>query len=456
MSMADIVGSIVSFVKKPLFLILIAGLVLRFVLMPLFAYEYDIYHWALIASNIDSGNGLYELDGYYYTPVWGYILGFMSFFQELMVDIGELGIRFVEMLPIETLKHPYHIATITSIAFNVSIKIPLIIIDVIVGYLIYYLVKERTGNPKKGMWGFALWFLCPIVIYMSSVQGMFDNISALLLLLTVIMLYKDKCFIGGMFFSLAVLLKFFPAFCIFVLLAYIIVKHKDDGLAKKKVLEAMAGFLIMTAVIMLPTILDGNLEIAFSFIFGRAGSSDTITAAITLFNTGIALLAAFYFGYRMYRTPARNADSSMFTYVLLTITASVLSSVAPQYVIVVMPFLILYILTMERSYIRCWVMLGMSAFLGAFFLNNYSLFASLVEYASFMSPEWLISSMQMLENSIFGINLIQVFAILANCLQYISLLLIFMFYFAESIYQRFPRIGRIMLRFKGKEAVRES
>jgi len=439
--------SAISFVKRPLFLIVAIGLVIRLVLMPLLSYDYDIYHWALVISNINSGNGLYGLDGYYYTPVWGYLLGFISHAQEFLVNIGGMGIRFTDLLPIENLQFHYHIATITSIGFNITMKIPFILCDLAVGYLVHYIVKDRTGDSKKAVIGFGLWFLCPIVIYMSGVQAMFDTFSALLLLLTVISFYKDKYFFGGVFFSAAVLLKLFPGFCIVVLLTYIIVKNRENGLAKRRVIETIAGALIMFAVLMLPVILEGNMSEALSFVSSRV--SDPFTMTFIAVNSILAVLAAFFFGYKMYRTDPKKADSAMLMYVMLTVAASLLMSVTPQYVIVVMPFLILQIFTSERSYLRCWALLGVSAFLGAFILNNFSLFGMLSEYTSFVSPGWVVSSMQFMETGV-GINLISLFTGIVNAIQYISILLIFAFYFTDQINERIPILGSILNRVKGK------
>lgn len=437
-----------SLIKRPLFLIIIAGLVIRLVLMPLFSHDYDIYHWALVVSDINSGNNLYNLDGYYYTPVWGYLLGFISHVQELFVNIGGLGTRFTSLLPTENMVFPYHIATITTIAFNIIMKVPLILCDCVVGYLVFYLVKDRTGDKKKAVIGFGLWFLCPIVIYMSSVQAMFDTFSALLLLLTIISFYKNKYFFGGMFFSIAVLLKMFPFFCIFVLLAYIIVKNKDSGLVLRKVIEAAAGVLVMFLILMLPVILNGDLGTALSFVSDRV-SSNIFSTIFIVVNLVIAVLAAFFFGYKMYRTDPEKADSAMFLYVMLTVAAALLMSVMPQYIIVLIPMLILQIFTSQRAYLRCWVLLGVSAFLATFMCYNYSVFSMLSVYTSFVSPEWVVSSMQFLETGL-GIDLVSLLSGIANCVQYISLLLILLFYFIDRIQEKIPILGKILNRIRGK------
>jgi hypothetical protein len=436
--------SVLSFFKRPLVIIVIAALLIRLILMPFLTYGYDIYHWALIVSNINSGNNLYDLDGYYYTPVWGYLLGFIQMIQQFLIDAGPMGMRFTNLLGMENLQYPYHIATVTTVWFNIVMKIPLLLCDFAVGYLIYWLVKDRTGSARKAAYGLAFWLFCPIVIYMSAVQSMFDTFSALLLVLSVILFYKDKCFLGGMLFSTAVLLKFFPAFCIFVILAYVIVKHREDGLAKLKVLESVAGMAIMALVLMLPLVLNGQVGDAFSFIFGRAGDASMFATIALLFNGTIAILCATFFGYLMYRTPSEKADKKMFMYILLTVAAAVLMSSTPQYIIILLPFLILHMLAEERAYTKLWVIIGVAAFISAALHNNLSMFAALSEFTTLVSPDWLVSGMQAIETNVLGQSLIALLTMIAQVFQYIGTCLVIIFGLGEMINKKLPAIGGIV------------
>jgi len=440
------ISSVLSTPKRMLFVIVAAALLIRLVLMPLLTYDFDIYHWALIISNINSGNNLYNLDGYYYTPVWGYMLGFIQLIEQFFVDNGMMAERFTSMLDIENLQYPYHIATVTSIGFNILMKIPLILCDIAVGYLIYWLVKDRTGSEKKAVYGLAFWLFCPVVIYMASVQAMFDTFSALLFLLSVILFYKGKYFVGGAMFSTVVLLKFFPAFSIFVLLAYVLLKHKNDGLAKRKVLEAVAGMTIMAVILMAPLILNGQFGDAFMFVFGRVGDGAPLGKGMMMASL-IALGSMFYFGYRMYfRTSVEDADKKLFFYILLTATASVLISAAPQYVIIVMPFLILQMIAVDRSYFKLWVIIGTAACLGAIAFNNLSLFSALSAYTGIITPEWIISGMRLFETNVLGTNVHILTIIITQGTQYVGTLLILAFGLSEIVKRRIPVLTDLLMR----------
>lgn len=138
-----------GFLSRTVILVLAIGLAIRLLLAPLLTYPFDIEHWAVVIQNINSGNGLYNLSGYFYTPVWGYILGFESFVINAFGGIPVMGERVTDLFPIEALGFRFYTATTTTIVFNVVMKIPFLIADVVVGYLLWQLVMEKTGDSKK-------------------------------------------------------------------------------------------------------------------------------------------------------------------------------------------------------------------------------------------------------------------------------------------------------------------
>jgi|GEM_PF-574558 len=284
-------------IKHPLIIISMIAIAIRLVLMATLQFGYDSDAWATVVRNMESGNGLYELDGYYYTPIWGYILGATTFFQEMFLNITQLGIRVPEMFPIESdpmmlLNLPIVIftSTVTSPAFNFAYEMPFLLCDLLVGYLIYWLVKDFTGSQRKGIIGFSLWMLCPLVIAITSVAGMFDTFSVLFILLSIILIRRDQTFLGGVMFTLAALTKFFPSFFLPILVAYVLMRHKGDGAALKHVAKGAIGMIAMFIVVMLPQILDGTFVQSFSFIFSRAsdGSGESLTS---LASSNIHLIA---------------------------------------------------------------------------------------------------------------------------------------------------------------------
>ena len=56
--------------KKPFLVLLTIGLIVRFILMPLLTMNSDVAYW-IQAISLDLNNiGLYDVEGYYYSPIW--------------------------------------------------------------------------------------------------------------------------------------------------------------------------------------------------------------------------------------------------------------------------------------------------------------------------------------------------------------------------------------------------
>ncbi len=377
--------------------LLFAGLLLRLCIAPFITYDYDIYAWALVISNIESGNGLYDLTGLYYTPVWGYCLSFIGSVMNAFTDIGVFGIRFTDLLPIEDNWYSGHIATLTTVGFSVAMKIPLMIADLLVGYLIYILLKDYVKDEKRALKGAALWIFCPIVFYMSTVGTQFDCFSALFLLLTVMLLRRNMNLLAGFMFALSCLLKFFPLFTATILIAYIIAKHRHEPV-KQRGLD-LAMFLIGTAamalIIFLPDIVNGDLAKSAAFITSRFGSFFSGVAAIKmsiLMVLGIVVL--LFATYRTYSAKSEKTDDSFFRHLLMILTPVMMTSLMPQYAIVIIPLLIVMTIKEGRAYLLCLVTIAVSTVLDPLAVNNAALTASLVEWYGIGNANellWLMS-----------------------------------------------------------------
>ena len=159
-------------IPRAVLLIAAISLAVHLVLTALFSHTYDSEYWLIIIQNVETGNGLYGLNGFYYTPVWGYMLSFADMLTQALGSIPVLGDRFTDLIVIED--YNGFQAILASPDINFLLKLPLSVCDVIVGYAIYVIVARYTGNERKGIVAMALWCFCPIVVYMSAIQGQFD------------------------------------------------------------------------------------------------------------------------------------------------------------------------------------------------------------------------------------------------------------------------------------------
>ncbi|MDR3075477.1 MAG: hypothetical protein LBU30_05530 [Candidatus Methanoplasma sp.] len=427
--MGSPIFSLNSLIRHPVFLIAVAGIMIRLFIFPFAEVGYDSDFWATIIRNLESGEGLYGLEGYYYSPVWGYILSFVSVIQESFLNIDVMGLRVHEAFPVESFTEWFFTATVTSVKFNFWIKIPFLISDLLVGYLVYWIIKDKTGDMKKATIGFALWFCCPLVICVTAISGMFDTFSVLFTLLCIIMVRKDKLFLSGLLLSFAVLTKFFPAYLIFILLAYIVMKHRDDGKAVKSVIISAAGAAVGFIVLMAPVVAEGNLSESLLFITTRAGG-DAVTlfgeiaskGAVLMYALGI--LVSLILAFLLTKKDRGELDDSFFKYMLLMMAFVFLYPPTPQYLVLLIPFLVMYMVMRDWRFKWCWLLISVG---GALLIlsGNFVLFLSLGAFTDIMSLDQIMSAVDWFQAPLFSeISPRHIFYYSSGIIQYLGVVLI--------------------------------
>jgi hypothetical protein len=352
----------------PLLAVVLAGIILRLLITSL-SMIYDTNYWALVIRNIDSGNGLYGLDGYFYTPVWGYLLALEEWFNDSFLNLGESAVRVSEIVYFENGDHQTT-AMITSVAFGYLVKLPLALSDLILAWLCMGAVEDRTGDRKKAVRAFALVFLSATVLGSSAIIGMPDTVGAVFMMLCIRLTQKRLPVLAGICFSLSVLTKFFPFFIIFPLVGYILARDKDDvrrGMAQ--VALSAAGALIALAVVLAPQISDGTVGECFRFITDRMGISFGDSAGSRLAGAArvavfIAIIAvACLVGRRAYReaVSSKDADRALYRYSLAMVSMCMLYPPATQYLVAVIPLLACCAAGGDRRLMASWKLLSIGA-----------------------------------------------------------------------------------------------
>ena len=377
-------------IPKMVFLIAILSLVVHLVMTALFSHTYDSEYWLIIMQNIETGNGLYGLNGFYYTPVWGYMLSFADMLTQVFGAIPVLGDRFTDLIVIED--YNGFQAVLASPDINFLLKLPLSVCDVLVGYLLYVIVSRHTGSERKGIVSMALWCFCPIVVYMSAIQGQFDTISVLLLLMTIFLIRQDNPLLAGMVFALATWLKIFPGVCILVLFGYMLARYKGAPRSTRQISMSIVGFLLLTAVLFLPQILDGTLAYAFSFLTSRTSGYDL---GSTLYMAGmlvIIIVLMLFMTRSIARKPAAEADRLVFLYCGLLATLAAMVQFGYQYAPSIVGFIILFAMMSvnTRGYRFVFLVVSLFTFLEALFWVNYSSLFIISEYFGTFDPSWVL------------------------------------------------------------------
>jgi len=107
--------------------------------------------------------------------------------------------------------------------FDLLLKLPANIADIISAILIFVLIRKRMG-PKWATAGFLMYALNPALVFNSSVWGQYDGLSTLFLLISIFMIFIKKIpELATLSLATALVIKpqaifFVPAFIILILL----------------------------------------------------------------------------------------------------------------------------------------------------------------------------------------------------------------------------------------------
>ncbi|MBR6205379.1 MAG: DUF2029 domain-containing protein [Candidatus Methanomethylophilaceae archaeon] len=404
--------------------VLAAGIALRLALSLAFSYDYDVHHWAIVMANMASGNDLYGLSGYFYTPVWGYVLGSMELFQQLVLGVGDWGTRVADALVLESYPDSWISAYVTTTSFALSVKGPLFAVDAVVMYLVHRCVMDLTGDRRKAETGAALWFLCPLTIASPAVQGMFDDMSAMLVLLTVMLALRRRYFLGGCSIALAALLKLFPAALVPLLVVFILRKEGRDGFLRPLV-SAIAGGLATCLVVYIPQILTGTVRDSFSFILDRASSTDLVgTLTVGTYVLIVVLILGLALVYL--RREERDEGRLLVTATMIAIGIVFLCPPAPQYLVLLIPFVAIYMALNPGKLRAAYAVMSVGG-LAFTFLNTFSLMLGASYYHGIPDMGMILSFM-----AAIGPHMRWVFLAMTT-FQYVGILLMMLHLLREDV-----------------------
>ena len=386
-----------KFLCKGIILVIVAGIAMRMVLGYLLEYNNDILAWALTMGNVQGGGGLYDMAGYFYPPVWGYILAvFGEFLGAIGVDTwGEL---FTELLYTEDMTD---MASVTTPAYNMALTFMYLISDLLGAIAVYWLIKRITDDRIKAKIGFAIYFLVLHLAMVGAVWGQFDTFSALMAILCICLLIKGNDFLAGMLFSAAVLLKLFPAMLIFVIIIYLYRKGGDMWL--RRLGSTAAGAAAMALVIIMPIVLEGNLMDSMTFITARAegGSGSLIDLMLQysmLIIYPIILVLELILAWFYLKRYDGDEDRGLVWFSFVAVGILFLYPSTPQYVLLLLPFAIVAGITHENRIIRPLLVssigtimmmltaLGMTTVTDVFYLDLFSFDAWVELYDLTQSP----------------------------------------------------------------------
>ena len=202
------------------------GFLVRVIFAPFTEHQFDVGTYKNMATLAYSLriNPLYYWS---YGPIWLYIILSVYPFY-LLVSLWQ---------PSELL-------------LNLIIKLPLIIGDLLLAYVLYLLSQKVTQDQSIAKKVAAAWLFNPLVIFVSSIHGMFDQLPALFTLLSLTLLLNRKVKLSAISLAVAFSLKLYAI----ILIPFLVFPLAKENMSKA--LKFFAVFVGSTLLIYSPYLID--------------------------------------------------------------------------------------------------------------------------------------------------------------------------------------------------------
>jgi Gpi18-like mannosyltransferase len=129
------------------------------------------------------------------------------------------------------------------IAFNLLIKLPSILADLVTAYMLIKL-SNKYLTQKWGVVIASIYILNPVIIFNSSIWGQIDSFFAMFIILAILLLKDEKIIIASMVFTAAVLLK--PQGIIFLpILLFEFIKNKKINTFLSSIIFSLVTFILI-------------------------------------------------------------------------------------------------------------------------------------------------------------------------------------------------------------------
>lgn len=269
---------------RNLLIVTIVGLIIRYVVGVVFTYPRDFGSWILNAENFLMNEGVYGLPGHYYPPTWGYIMAAITGLTSI------LGMRISIPNPWYTgssSAYPWE-TSLPSMEYALLIKTVLFIADILVAYGLYRIVMHVSGDERKALAAYAIWFLFPLVIVMSSMRVMFECVEIMFMVWAVVMVLEDRPFIGGLLMGVSLMTKPYAMFLAVLLIGFAFARRSS----MRDPISYFSGAVVSVLVMMLPVILSGQLDESLSWLLTRAGKVGDVDYYNTFYLIPIGLVIA--------------------------------------------------------------------------------------------------------------------------------------------------------------------
>ncbi|MFX1518649.1 MAG: glycosyltransferase 87 family protein [Promethearchaeota archaeon] len=200
-----------------IYILLLLGLITRLIFAPFFGHATDIARGYLAVDALLQGKSPYTNDpdtAHYHTP--------LIYITETLVFLV-LGKSFF------------------------SFKVPIIISEVILGFVIYKTSIEFTSNERLSYWACALFLTNPWTYFQTTIFGHFDAIPTLFMVLAIYLLIKERVKLSALSLGIGTMYKLFP-----VLISPIVILYLARQKRWKHIIEYIAVIVLFSVIVSLP------------------------------------------------------------------------------------------------------------------------------------------------------------------------------------------------------------
>lgn len=143
-------------------------------------------------------------------PVWSSLLILVAYSYNWLSNMLNINVIPVSSLP-SNFNPSYGVSVVTDPVFNLLVKIPLIVTDIFSTLLIYRIAHFYTKDHSVSRRAAYLYFLSPIVIWISAAWGQYDSLAVLFTLLSLyLLLVSKKIVLSSLSLYTATLIKIYP------------------------------------------------------------------------------------------------------------------------------------------------------------------------------------------------------------------------------------------------------
>lgn len=254
---------------------------------------------------------------------------------------------------------------------SVLLRLPAFASDVMMSAALYLAAAHFTGKPHLGRLSSLIWFLNPFTLFAAELLAVPDVLVALLTLVSMLYLVREKTFLSSVFLCCAIGLKLYPIVLVPAILIYM---HRHSGMKLRSQLYPIIwGFLGVVAYLswlLLGSKLTVNYFTTYTPVSQPFAVLGVLSSNIPLSVAAAALTVVYCLAWYFAR------DSSSMGYLIhlfsvVLLTYFIFSDFFPQYFIWVLPFITLDIALFSRRRFALLAVLLLFLF-GTWLLNSDS------------------------------------------------------------------------------------